>query len=81
MRGSIDLRRLNKHIWYEHFKMEGLNTIQQPIHRNDLITKVVLLDFYMHFIIGQADGRYMQFMWEGKKYASASACPSDWPRP
>ena len=22
----------------------------------------------MHFLIGQADGRYMRFMWEGKKY-------------
>ena len=22
----------------------------------------------MHFLIGQADGRYMRFMWEGRKY-------------
>ena len=27
----IDLRRLNQHIWYEHYKMEGLHTIQQLI--------------------------------------------------
>jgi hypothetical protein len=27
MRGCIDLRRPNQHIWYEHFKMEGLHTI------------------------------------------------------
>ena len=31
MRGCIDLRRLNQHIWYKHFKMEGLHTIQQLI--------------------------------------------------
>ena len=52
----------------EHFKMEGLHTIRQLIRRNDLITKVDLSDFYMHFWIGWADGRYMRFMWEGKKY-------------
>ena len=68
MRGCIDLRRPNQHIQYEHFKMEGLHTIQQLIRRNDLITKVDLSDFYMHFLIGQADGRYMRFVWEGKKY-------------
>ena len=27
-----------------------------------------LSDFYMHFLIGKADRRYMRFMWEGKKY-------------
>ena len=48
--------------------MEGLHTIQQLIRRNDLITKVDLSNFCMHFRISQADGRYMQLMWEGKKY-------------
>ena len=48
--------------------MEGLHTIQQLIRRDHLITKVDLSDFYMHFLIGHADRRYMRFMWEGKKY-------------
>ena len=68
MRGCIDLRKPNEHIEYEHFKMEGLHTIQQLIRRNDYITKVDLTDFYMHFLIGKADRRYMRFMWEGKKF-------------
>ena len=68
MRGSIDLGRSNEHIWYEHFKMEGLYTIQQLLRCNDYITKVDLSDFYMHFLIGQADRRYMRFMWEGRKF-------------
>ena len=67
MRGSVDLRKPNGCIWYKHFKMEGLHTVQQLIRRNDLITKVDLSDFYMHFLIGHADCRYMRFMWEGKK--------------
>ena len=49
MHGCIDLRGLNQHILYEHFKMEGLHTIHQLIRRNNLITKVDLSDFYMHF--------------------------------
>ena len=60
-------------------KMEGLHTIEQLIRRNDLITKVDLSDFYMHFLIGQADGRYMWFMWEARN-TSASTCPSAWLR-
>ena len=27
MRGCIDLRRPSEHIWYKHFKMEGLHAI------------------------------------------------------
>ena len=50
------------------FQNGGLHTIPQLICRNDLITKVDLSDFYMHFLIGHADRRYMRFMWEGKKY-------------
>ena len=38
------------------------------MRRNDLITKVDLNDFYMHFLIGHADRLYMRFMREGKKY-------------
>ena len=68
MRGFVDLRKPHSCIQYEHFKMEGLHTIPQLIRRDDLITKVDLSDFYMHFLISNADRRYMRFMWKGKKY-------------
>ena len=68
MRGCIDLRRPNERICYKHFKMEGLHTIQQLLCRNDYITKVDLGDFHMHLLIGQADRRYMRFMWEGRQF-------------
>ena len=47
--------------------MEGPHTIQELICRSDYITKVDLSNFYMHFLIGQANHIYMRFMWEGKK--------------
>ena len=68
MQGSIDLCRSNEHIEYEHFKkMEGLHMI-----RNNYIMKVDLSDFYMHFLISKNNRRYMQFMWEGRKYQCIS---------
>ena len=48
--------------------MEGLHTIQQLLCYDDLITKVDLSDFHMHVLIGTAGGRYIRFMWDGKKY-------------
>ena len=68
MRGCVDLRKPKSCIRYEHFKMEGLHTMQQLIRRNDFITKVDLGEFYMPFVINKADRRYMRFMWEGRKY-------------
>ena len=81
MQGCVDLRKRNSCIRYEHFKMEGLHTIQQLIRRNDLITKVDLSDFFTcTFSSAMSDRRYMRFMWRAKS-TSASACPSVWPRP
>ena len=48
--------------------MKGLRTIRQLLCHDDLITKVDLSDFYMHFLVCKADRRYMQFMWTGKKF-------------
>ena len=33
MRGCLDLRPLNRHLRYEHFKMEGLHTVQDLLRR------------------------------------------------
>ena len=62
MQDCVDLRKPYRCIRYKHFKMEGLHTIQQLICHNDLITKVDLRDFYMHFFIGHTDRKYMRFM-------------------
>ena len=48
--------------------MEGLHTIQRLLCRNNYTTKLDLSDFYMHFLISQADHKCMQFMWEGVKF-------------
>ena len=68
MRGCLDLRGLNDHLTYHHFKMEGLHTVSQMAHRNDLLTKVDISDFYHHFLLRLNDRKCTRFMWEGKKY-------------
>ena len=35
MRGCIDLNTINPYLQYEHFKMEGLHTIQAQLRRRD----------------------------------------------
>ena len=36
---------------YEHFKMEGLHTVQSQLRRRDHMWKVDMSDFYMHLLI------------------------------
>ena len=69
LRGSLQALQLHS-AWA--LQVGGLHAVQQLICCNNLITKVDLSDFYMHFLIGKADHRYMQFMWEGRKFECTS---------
>ena len=43
MRGCLDLRPLNSHLRYEHFKMEGLHTVRDLLRRRDYMAKLSYL--------------------------------------
>ena len=68
MRGCLDLRPLNRHLRYEHFKMEGLHTVRDLLRRRDYMAKVDLSDYFFHLPIKPEDRQYFRFMWQGKKY-------------
>ena len=68
MRGCLDLRPLNRHLRYEHFKMEGLHTVRDLLRRRDYMAKVDLSDYFVHLPIKPEDRQYFRFMWQGKKY-------------
>ena len=55
MRGCIDLNTINPYLQYEHFKMEGLHTIQAQLRRRDHMWKIDMSDFYMHLLIAEED--------------------------
>ena len=69
--GCVDLCKHNSCIRYEHFKMEGFKLFRSSSTATMIVTKVDLTDLYMlymHFLISKAGGRYMRFVWEGRKY-------------
>ena len=68
MRGCIDLNTINPYLQYEHFKMEGLHTIQAQLRRRDHMWKIDMSDFYMHLLIAEEDRLYFRFQFEGIKY-------------
>ena len=68
MRGCMDARYPNQHLMYQHFKMEGVHTLQSVMHRRDHMTKFDLSDFYMHLPMPPESVQYFRFMFEGVKY-------------
>ena len=68
VRGCLDLRPLNRHLRYEHFKMEGLHTVRDLLRRRDFMTKVDLSDYFFHLPIKPEDRQYSRVMWQCKKY-------------
>ena len=51
VRGCLDLRPLNRHLRYEHFKMEGLHTVR----RRDFMTKIEMSDCFFNLPIKPED--------------------------
>ena len=67
-RPCIDLRDLNKHIRYLHFKMEGLQTLQQLLRQGDYMSKVDLTKAYWHVPIHASHQKCLAFQWEGQSW-------------
>ena len=42
---------LNRHLRYEHFKVEGLHTVRDLLRRRDYMAKVDLSDYFFHLPI------------------------------
>ena len=62
MRGCLDLRPLNRYLRYEHFKMEGLQTVRDLLRCRDYMAKVDLSDYFFHLPLKPEDRRYFRFM-------------------
>lgn len=53
-RPVINLKHLNRHVKSEHFKMEGLHTVNALLRRNDWMAKVDLKDAFFMVPIGNS---------------------------
>ena len=67
-RPIVNLKGLNKFIKTEHFKMEGVGTLQEIIRPNDFFVKMDLKDAYLTVPIHPKDRRFLRTFWEGVLY-------------
>ena len=67
-RPIIDLRELNRFIFWEHFKMEGIHLVKDLLQENDWLVKLDLKDAYFAIPIHRDHRHYLQFRWRGRTY-------------
>ena len=83
-RPVINLKRLNSHIVYQHFKMEGLlHLLKHIIQEKDFMIKIDLKDAYFCVPMSQQHQPFLRFIWGGGHTVSvhlppfwSSSCPS-----
>ena len=65
----LNLKQLNKHIEYEHFKMESLQSVLNTIRPNCWMTSVDLKDAFYPVSIYPDHQKFLKFKWQGHCYA------------
>ena len=64
----LNLKKLNEHTPYTHFKMETINSILTIITPNYYMTKLDIKDGYYSIPILEEHQKYLKFLFEGKLY-------------
>jgi hypothetical protein len=67
-RPILNLKKVNQHIAYNHFKMENLSFAKHLIQKGDYFVKVDLKDAYLTVPLHPDCSPFLQFEWEGKFY-------------
>ncbi|KAI9565203.1 reverse transcriptase [Daphnia sinensis] len=67
-RPIINLKPLNKFVRYEHFKMEGLETVKNLVRKGDWLVKLDLKDAYLTIPIAKTHQKYLRFVWKTRLY-------------
>ena len=67
-RPVINLKSLNKFIYTEHFKMEGIHILRDLLRAGDWMTKVDLKDAYFMVPIHEEDRAFLKFSFKEKVY-------------
>ena len=68
MRTILNLKYLNKHVTYNHFKMESLLDVFKIIQPNCWMASVDLKDAFYSVPIHEEHQKYFKFQWLGKIY-------------
>ncbi|XP_046573530.1 uncharacterized protein LOC124281640 [Haliotis rubra] len=67
-RPIINLKALNAHIPYKHFKLEGLHLLRDLIRKGDYLCKLDLKDAYFSIPMAPHMKKLLRFSWKGVLY-------------
>ena len=67
-RPVINLKKLNKFIPYQHFKMEGLQSLRQTLRKGYFMCKLDLKDAYFCVPLHKKSKKFVRFRWSGNLY-------------
>ncbi|MES9906572.1 MAG: reverse transcriptase domain-containing protein [Sedimenticola sp.] len=67
-RPVINLKQLNKHVHYEHFKQETFPFVLELIQKCDFLTSLDLKSAYFSIPIDKDSQKYLKFHWRGQLY-------------
>ena len=73
----LNLKCLNSHVQYHHFKMDSLNTVLQMVKPGCFMASIDLKDANYSVAIATADQKYLKFLWRGKLYKYV-CLPNGW---
>ena len=73
-RPIINLKNLNSHIVYSHFKMETLNHALDLISEGCWLASLDIKDAYFHVKIDKKFWKYLKFSWKGTLYCFTCLC-------
>jgi len=73
-RPVINLWNLNRHIPFQHFKMENLSLLKELIQKGDFMIKIDLKDAYFSVPLNKDSQKYVRFQWKGKIYQFLCLC-------
>lgn len=64
----LNLEKLNKHIPYQHFKMENFEQAIRLVNKGDYLASVDLKHAYYSVKIAEEQQKYLCFKWQGKVF-------------
>jgi hypothetical protein len=67
-RPILNLKKLNSFVRYEHFKMEGMESVKYLIRKNDWLVKVDLRDAYFTVPLAAEHQKFVRLLWKGNFY-------------
>ena len=74
LRIILNLRNLNIHVKYEHFKMERLETVCDLVEKGDFFTSIDLKDAYFAIPIHPEHRKFLRFFWGKQVYQYRVMC-------